>query len=126
MRPALALVAGAAAAAFGAVILGEYQLTGLTGVIAGALFGLAISELVLTAGSSEWRGRETLGMVGVAVFTVAGLVWACWISAGHLWRYVPKGAWTGVAVGAAVGPWWLRSGVARLRARDLAESGPEG
>jgi len=122
MRPVLALVAGAAAAAFGAVILGEYPLTGLTGVIAGTLFGLAVAEIVLTAGSVEWRGRERVGMVGVAVLTAFGVAWACWISAGHLWRYVPNGAWLGLVAGAAVGPWWLHSGVSRLVARGESDS----
>jgi hypothetical protein len=122
MRPALAIVAGAVAAALGAVILGEYQLTGLTGVIAGALFGLAIAELVLTVAGSNWSGRENVGLVAVALLTAAGLVWACWISAGHLWRYVPKGAWTGVVVGAALGPWWLHSGVQRVTARESSDA----
>lgn len=117
MRPALALVAGAVAAALGAVILGEYPLTGLTGVIAGALFGLAVGEIVLSAGGVEWRSRETIGMAGVAALTAAGLVWAAWISAGHVWRYVAKGAWAGVVVGAALGPVWLRSGVRRIAHR---------
>src|SRR3989442_13822813 len=103
MRPALALVAGAAAAAAGAVILGEYQLAGLTGVIAGALFGLAVAELVLTAGGSTWHGREGVGLAGVAVFTAAGLGWACWISAGQPWRFDPKRAWAGAVVGPAAG-----------------------
>jgi hypothetical protein len=117
MRPVLALVAGAAAAAVGAVILGEYPLTGLTGVIAGALFGLAVGEIVLSAAGDTWRNRETLGMVGVAVLTLAGVIWAAWISAGHLWRYVAKGAWAGAVVGAALGPVWLRSGVLRVAHR---------
>lgn len=124
MRPALALVVGAAAAAAGAVILGEYPLAGLTGVIAGALFGLAVGEIVLSVGSASWRGREPLGMAGVAVFTAAGLVWSGWISAGHLWSDVPKALWVGVVVGAALGGWWLRSGVSRVSSRgqrDQAE-----
>ena len=119
MRPVLALVAGAVAAALGAVILGEYPLTGVTGVIAGALFGLAIGEIVLSAGGVSWRSRQAIGMAGVAALSAAGLVWAAWISAGHLWRYVANGAWAGVVVGAALGPVWLRSGVRRITHRTV-------
>jgi hypothetical protein len=113
MRPVLALLAGAATAAFGAVVLGEYQLAGITGVIAGALFGLAVAEIVLTVGSSALASRLVIAMVGVGVFAAAGLTWSAWISAGHDWNYVPTGGWIGVAVGAAVGPWWLHSGARR-------------
>jgi hypothetical protein len=113
MRLALALVAGVATAALGAVVLGEYQLTGITGVIAGALFGLAVAEMVLTAsGPSLSRGLDA-AMVVTAAATAAGLVWAGWISAGHDWGYFPKGLMVGVVVGAAVGPYWLRSGMRR-------------
>ena len=125
MRPVLALVAGAAAAALGAVILGEYPLTGLTGVIAGALFGLAVGEIVLSAGGDSWRSREALGMAGVAVLTAIGVVWAGWISAGHLWRYVAKGAWVGAVAGAALGPVWLRSGVNRIAHRREDTTGSD-
>lgn len=111
MRPVLAMVAGAATAAFGAVILGEYQLTGLTGVIAGALFGLAVAEVVLTVGGRSLRGVAE--QVAVAVFTAAGLAWTAWISAGHLWSDVPGGAWLGLVVGAVASPLWLRSGARR-------------
>ena len=116
MRPALALVAGAATAAFGAVVLGEYQLAGITGIIAGALFGLAVAEVVLTVGGPGLANILTIAMAAVAAFAAAGLVWSAWISAGHDWSYVPTGGWIGVAVGAAVGPVWLRSGVRRAAA----------
>lgn len=113
MRPVLALFAGAFTAAFGAVVLGEYQLAGVTGVIAGALFGLAVAEIVLTVGGQTLTSQLTVAVIGVAVFAAAGLIWSAWISAGHDWSYVPVGGWIGVAVGAAVGPWWLKSGARR-------------
>ena len=113
MRLAFALVAGVATAAVGAVVLGEYQLTGVTGVIAGALFGLAIAELVLTASGPALSDGLTVAMVVTALATVAGLIWAGWISAGHDWGYFPVGLGIGVVVGAAVGPYWLRSGSRR-------------
>ncbi|HZN13669.1 MAG TPA: hypothetical protein VFB78_05335 [Acidimicrobiales bacterium] len=113
MRPALALLAGAATAAFGAVVLGEYQLTGLTGVIAGALFGLAVAEIMLTVGGAGLARLLTPALVAVGLFSAAGLAWAAWISAGHDWSYVPNGGWMGLAIGAVAGPWWLRGGVRR-------------
>ena len=98
----------------GAVILGEYQLAGLTGVIAGALFGLAVAEIVLTISGHGLAGTLlTVSMVGVGVFAAGGLLWSAWISAGHDWGYVPNGGWIGVVVGAVLGPWWLMSGARR-------------
>src|SRR5262245_5599835 len=113
MRPALAFVAAAATAAFGAVVLGEYQLTGLTGVIAGALFGLAVAEVALTVGGSGLSRVVIPVTAATGVFAAGGLAWAAWISAGHDWGYVPNGGWIGIAVGAVAGPWWLRSGIRR-------------
>jgi hypothetical protein len=117
MRLVLGLLAGAATAAFGALILGEYQLAGFTGVIAGALFGLAVAEVVLTAAGPSIAPNLVPAMVAVALFTVCGLAWAGWISAGHVWRYVPNGAWLGAVTGAALAPWWLRGGIRRAEAR---------
>jgi hypothetical protein len=113
MRPVFALLAGAATAALGAVILGEYQLTGLTGVIAGGLFGLAVAEVVLTVGGASLARLLVPAMVAVGVFAAGGLAWAAWISAGHDWGYVPNGGWIGLAVGVVMGPWWLRGGIRR-------------
>ena len=122
MRLVLALLAAAATAALGAVIIGEYQLAGLTGVIAGALFGLAVAEVVLTVSGPAARNALPVALGAAAVFTVAGLVWAAWISAGHDWGFVPAGLWIGVVVGAAVSPWWVRSGVQRGAARETPSS----
>src|SRR5687767_3656416 len=47
MRPALAVVAGAAVAAFGALILGEYEFRGTMPYVAGVLFGLVVAEAVV-------------------------------------------------------------------------------
>src|SRR4051794_39812857 len=113
MRPALALLAGAATAAFGALVLGEYQLTGLTGVIAGVLFGLAIGELLLAAGGRALSG-QAIAPVAAALFTVGGLTWAAWRSASlNQWSEVPVGAWIGIALGAVAAPLWFRSGARR-------------
>jgi hypothetical protein len=113
MRFVLALLTAAATAAIGAVIIGEYQLTGLTGVVAGALFGLAIAEVILTVSGPDAHRAVPVALVAAAVFTAVGLVWAAWISAGHDWDFVPNGLWIGVAAGAVVSPWWVRSGLRR-------------
>ena len=114
MRLVLAIVLAAATAALGALILGEYQLTGATGVIAGALFALAVAEVALTAGGPALVGRERSAQVAVAVVSVAGLAWAGWISTGHEWDLVPKGLWIGIVLGLVVGPYWLGSGSRRV------------
>jgi hypothetical protein len=121
MRLVLALVVAAATAALGAVILGEYQLAGLTGVVAGALFGLAIAEVVLTVGgNSAVVARLNAAMIAAAAVSAAGLVWAAWISAGHDFSYTPKGLWAGIVVSALVSPWWVRGGVRRGATREAA------
>src|SRR5438067_7652677 len=109
MRPALALIAAAALAAFGGLILGEYQLTGLTGVIAGALFGLAIAEFLLAAGGRALHSAAA-APAAAAVFSVGGLAWAAWRSASlNQWSEVPAGAWMGIAAGAVAAALWYRS-----------------
>ena len=117
MRLVLALLAAAATAAVGAVIIGEYQLSGLTGVIAGALFGLAVAEVVLTVSGPSIHDAPAAAFGGAAVLTVAGLIWAAWISAGHDWSFVPTGLWVGIVIGAVVSPWWVRSGARRAATR---------
>ena len=124
MRLVLALVTAAATAALGAVILGEYQLAGLTGIIAGALFGLAIAEVVLTVGGGPAVAAQlNVAMVVAAVVSAAGLVWTAWISSGHDFGYAPKGLWAGAVVSALVSPWWLRGGVRRGGTRPTDATG---
>jgi hypothetical protein len=121
MRLVLAVVAAAATAALGAVIIGEYQLAGITGVIAGTLFGLAIAEVVLTVSGPSARDLLAVALGSTAVITVAGLLWAAWISSGHDWGFVPTGLWIGLAAGAVVSVWWVRSGVRRGIGRPASE-----
>lgn len=111
MRPVLAALAGATAAAVGAVILGEYNLTGVMGVGAGALFGLAVGEVVLIVGGPEAGGAWAAPLA--AAITAGGVAWAAWISAGRDWGFVPGTAWIGLAVGAALAAVWVRTGARR-------------
>ena len=87
------------------MILGEYELTGLTPVIAGLLFGVIVAEVVSGVG----RRHDLVTAVGCAGFAAAGMVWAAWISSGEDWSYVPGGVWVGVALAAAAAALWIRN-----------------
>jgi hypothetical protein len=113
VRPALAVVVGAATAALGALILGEYEFKGTTPYVAGVLFGLVVAEAVLTVAR---RGRRRFA-VAAAAESAGGLLWAAWISAGRDWDYVPAAAWVAVALGAVVA-------AARVVRAGLRSSGP--
>ena len=76
MRFTLSLVAGAAVAFVAAVLLGEYAFSGLPVIGAGVVLGLFVSE----ATTSVARRRSIFLAVAGAVFTVAGLLGAAWIS----------------------------------------------
>ena len=105
MRRVLALAAAALAAAGGGLILGEYELTGVTPVVAGLLFGLVVAEIAVAVGKS----RDAVTAAGCAAFAAAGMVYAAWISSGEDWSYVPGGVWAGVALAAAAAVWWVRN-----------------
>jgi hypothetical protein len=107
MRQLLAGVAAAAASAFGALILGEYQLVGATPFIAGVLFGLVVAELVLSiAKPAPAPGAAAVGVTAPAL----GMVWAAWISSGRDWHFVPHLAWAGVVLAPLAAAFWLRNG----------------
>ena len=112
MRQAWAVVAGAGVAVLGALILGEYEFGGLTSVVTGVLFGLAVAEAVV------WVGRDGRpGLVAAAAgLAAAGLLWAGWISVHHRDEGIPAGAWVAAALGA------VTAGV-RVRSARSAESG---
>src|SRR5438067_13336512 len=95
MRQLLAGVVAVAGSALGALILGEYELAGATPFVAGALFGLVVAEVVLTIA----KPRPARGTAAAAVAAPGlGMVWAAWISAGHVWRYVPHVAGAGMVL----------------------------
>lgn len=105
MRTAAALVAGAFVASLGALILGEYELRGALPYVAGALFGLAVAETIITVARPP---RPVLAAVGAA-FAAGGFVWAAWIEAGRDWGYVEASAWVGAVVAAVAAAGWIRS-----------------
>src|SRR5436305_5017660 len=106
MRHALALIAGAALAGLGGLIVGEYPFHGWTPYLAGVLFGLVVAEVVVSVAGAQsvWLGAAS------AVFTAAGLAYAVWDDSGYGVRPIGAAAWVGVALGAVIaglrGGWW--------------------
>lgn len=111
MRLALAVLAGAAVAALGALILGEYEFTGTTPYVAGVLFGLVVAEAVI--GVARRGGRELAA--AAAVLSGGGLLWAAWISSGRDWDYVFRPAWVAVAIGVVAAGWRTATAKAAVR-----------
>ncbi len=119
MRQALALLAGAALALAGAVVLGEYDLQGTTAVVGFPLYGLAVAELALAVG----RRLAAATLVALSLVVVAGLYLALWVSFGHFRNDVspPVLSWVMVAAAAAATFAWGWSG-RRRRARPARPS----
>lgn len=116
MRPTLALLAGALTAVLGALILGEYQFTGVTPIVSGALFGLFVAEVVVSIGRRRGGGPA----LGSALLSAGGLTWAAWISVRHSGHHPPAMAWVAVAIGAATAGFR-----ARATRTPTADSPPE-
>lgn len=116
VRQVLAIVAAAALAALGAVVLGEYPLHGLTVVVGFPLYGLAVTELALAI------GRRLAGPTAAAVAAAValGLTWALWISFGHFRNGAepPVLSWAMVGVACVVALAWGRSGRRRAGAAE--------
>lgn len=114
LRPLLALAAGALVAAAGALLLGEYAFTGWPIFGACLLLGLFVAEAVVTAGRRNGAQAAALA----ALLTLAGLIWAAWISSGHELNSLPDEGWFAVAVGA------IASGLTALWTRGATGSRP--
>jgi len=105
VRQVAAVVAGAAAAAAGAIVLGEYDLSGRAALLAGLLFGVSLAEIVVSVG-----GVADVAMAAAtALLAEGGLVWALWISTGHHLDLASGIGWAGVVVGALAAGVWIRS-----------------
>ena len=108
MNRIIPAVAGAAVAAFGALIVGEYELRGPVPIIAGVVLGLLVSEAVALGG--QWRGWVPAALAGV--LAGAGIAWGGWIDSGQGLNPYPAPAWAGAGVAVVVA-------VARARPRRL-------
>ena len=117
MRRLLAVAAGLAVAVVGALILGEYEMVGVVALVAGALYGLAVAEVLAVVG----RDAGVPMLVAAAAIAAAGMTWGLWISTGRDFGFATGAGWAGVALGAAAAPLWLR-GAARRGERT--PSGP--
>jgi hypothetical protein len=111
VRRPFSLVAGAAVAALGGLILGEYEFEGAFPYVAGVLFGLVVAEVVVSVGA--WRGP--VPAVASAAFAAGGLAWAAWITSGEGIEPWPALAW--VAMALAAGAAAVRAGPRPRRPR---------
>jgi len=108
VRQVVAVLAGALLAVVGAVVLGEYDLRGLTVLVGFPLYGVAVAELTVAIG----RRLGLAALAAVVVVVVAGLAWALWISFSHFRNGLepPALSWVMVAAAAAAAVTWARSG----------------
>jgi peptidoglycan/LPS O-acetylase OafA/YrhL len=95
-RPLLAVVVAALVAAFGALVLGEYEFEGTLPFVAGALFGLVIGEVVVGIG----RSRSWAVAVPAALLAAGGIAWAGWIDASQGVEPVKALVWPAAALAA--------------------------
>lgn len=101
MRSLNAALAGAATAALGALIAGEYELVGAGALVAAAAFGFVVAEVMGAVDRTPpvWLAAAAAG------FTAAGLWWAraeMWQTGANLGHAIPTEVTAGVVVGAIV------------------------
>jgi len=111
VRTVLGVAAGAAVAGFGAVVLGEQPLEGITALVAGGLFGMAIAEATVTI--ARYGDGYLAG--AAALLAEAGFVWALYIETGHDLADAPPEAWIAMALSAVAAALWLRTAARRVR-----------
>ena len=117
MRQAVAVLAGAATAAVGALILGEYELKGVMAIVAGVLFGIAVAEVVVAV--AKHPGLRVALATGV--IAAGAMAWSGWIAAGRTWEFFGTARWVALGVSVVAAPLWVRS--SGRRAPDT-EPGP--
>jgi hypothetical protein len=111
LRAGFSMVCAIAAAALGALILGEYEFTGSLPFIAGPLFGLVIGEVVVGVG----RLRTMAVALPAAAVAFGGIAWAGWIDSSEGVEPVKGLVWVAAALAAAA---------AGLRIAGLRRGGP--
>ena len=97
MRRIFAVLAAAAVAAAGAVVLGEYAFGGVAVLFAALLLGLFVAEAAGAVAREPSRGLAAV----VGVVTALGLVWAAWIGSGHRLGAIGGSGWAAITVGGA-------------------------
>jgi hypothetical protein len=111
VRSVVAVAAGGLVAAIGALMLGEQPLEGLTVLLAGVLFGMAVAEVVVSVA----RHGDVYLAIAAALLTEAGMVWALYIETGHNLGDAPIEAWIAVVLGGVSAGLWLRTAARRAR-----------
>lgn len=96
-RALLALLLAGAAAALGALILGEYEFEGTLPYVAGPLLGLLLGEVVVGFG----RSRAVLVGLVAAAEAAGGIAWAGWIDSSEGIEPVKALVWVAAALAAA-------------------------
>ena len=118
VRLTTGILLGAGVAALGGWILGEYPFTGFTPYIAGVLFALVVTEVML---SISHRHDRVIAIAG-AICTVGGLGLAVRISTGNGIDPIPIGGWVALGVGAVVA--LLRGGITASVGRRARNTPP--
>lgn len=94
----LGVSAGAFTSYVAAVVLGEYEFTGATPFLAGAVVGFLVAEVVLTVG----RSRVWPVAVATAAVGAGGILWGAWIATASGLAPYPALAWPAAALSGAV------------------------
>ena len=109
MRQPVAVVVAIVVVAFAAVILGEYELRGWVPLLAGAIIGIGIAEVVATL--ARWSDPAIVAATGLVA--EGGMVWAIWISSGRGIVPVSGVAWAGAVIAGVVAAGWVRFALSR-------------
>lgn len=98
-------MSGAAVAAVGALLLGEYPMDGATALVGAVLLGLVVAEVVITV-----AGRRGLPLAAAAAACAGlGMLGAVWVWSGEDWSYVSGAGWVGVVLAGAAAAAWVRA-----------------
>lgn len=115
LRTILGVVVAAAVAALGALMLGEYEFTGLLPFVAGPLLGLVVGEVVVGVGRS--RSVRSALLAGSIAF--GGIAWAGWIDSTEGVEPVKGLVWVAAVMAATAAAvrtaGWRRTAVADRR-----------
>jgi hypothetical protein len=95
-RALLGLLVGAATAALGALILGEYEFHGTLPWVAGPLFGLVIGEVIVGVG----RSRHLAVAAVAAALSFGGIAWAGWIDSTQGIEPIKRLVWVSASLAA--------------------------
>lgn len=109
MRQLVAIVVAIVVVAVAAVILGEYELRGWVPLLAGAVIGVGVAEVVATL--ARWSDPAIIAAAGLVA--EGGMVWAVWISSGRGLVPVAVTAWAGSVLAGLIAAGWVRFALGR-------------